>query len=106
MRGDGGGHVFINNNDDKGLPVALLPSMLSLALFFFFFTAVLEGRDKDDSFMRELFSHHSGALDKIHNEPNDRNDYVGDHSDAWRNLTWLLHSAGKDSHHNTQYCKC
>lgn len=105
MRGDGGGHVFINNNDDKGLPVALLPSMLPLALFFFF-TAVLEGRDKDDSFMRELFSHHSGALDKIHNEPNDRNDYVGDHSDAWRNLTWLLHSAGKDSHHNTQYCKC
>lgn len=35
--GGRGGHVFINNNDDKGLPVALLPSMLPLALFFFFY---------------------------------------------------------------------
>lgn len=55
---------------------------------------MLWGRDKDDSQgKRELFSHHSGALDKIHNEPTDRNDYVGDHSNAWRNMTWVPHSA-------------
>lgn len=43
----------------------------------------------------ELFSHHSGALDKIHNEPTDRNDYVEDHSNAGGNLTWVPHSAGQ-----------
>lgn len=95
--GDGGGdEVFINNDDN--VCQWLSPILASVSSVF---PPACSGEETktipswDSPEKRGLFSHHSGALDKIHNEPTDRNDYVGDHSNAWRNLTWVPHSAGQ-----------